>query len=53
MNLARTKTRPFILGYKSQEDTGPFAAVYGYRSDTTLGKSGVGGVNLGYIFEYQ
>lgn len=53
MNVARTKTRPFILGYKSQEDSGPFAAVYAYRSDTNLGKSGVGGVNLGYIFEYQ
>lgn len=51
MNLARTKTRPFILGYKSQEGSGPFAAVYGYKSDTTLGKSGVGGVNWGYIFE--
>lgn len=50
MNLSRTKTRPFILGYKSQQDTGPFAAVYGFRSDTTLGSSGVGGVNLGYIF---
>ncbi|MBA2650185.1 MAG: LbtU family siderophore porin [Legionella sp.] len=52
LNLARTKTRPFILGYKSQEDPGPFAAIYGYRSDTTLGKAGVGGVNLGYIFKY-
>lgn len=52
LNMARTKTRPFIFGYKSQEDTGLFAAVYGYRSDTTLGKSGVGGVNLGYIFSY-
>lgn len=52
MNLARTKTRPFIFGYKSQLDDGPFAAVYGYRSDTTLGKSGVGGANLGYIFSY-
>lgn len=52
LNLARTKTRPFILGYKSQDDLGIFAAVYGYRSDTTLGKSGVGGVNLGYIFGY-
>lgn len=50
MNLARTKTRPFILGYKSQEDTGLFAAVYAYKSDTTLGKSGVGGANLGYVF---
>lgn len=50
MNLARTKTRPVIFGYKSQADTGPFAAVYGYRSDTTLGRSGVGGVNWGYIF---
>lgn len=53
LNLARTKTRPFILGYKSQEDTGPFAAIYIYRSDTTLGKSGVGGVNLGYNYQYQ
>jgi hypothetical protein len=53
LNLARTKTRPFILGYKSQEDTGPFAAVYGFRSDTTLGKSGVGGVNWGYIFKQR
>lgn len=48
--LTRTKSRPFILGYKSQQDTGPFAAVYGFRSDTTLGKSGVGGVNLGWNF---
>ena len=53
LNLARTKTRPIILGYKSQEHTGPFAAVYVYRSDTILGKSGVGGVNLGYIYDYR
>lgn len=53
MNLARTKTRPFIFGYKSQESTGPFAATYIYRSDTNLGKSGVGGVNLGYTFAHQ
>lgn len=50
MRLARTKTRPFILGYKSQQDTGPFAAVYGFKSDTTLGNSGAGGLNLGYVF---
>jgi hypothetical protein len=48
LNLARTKTRPFILGYKSQGESGPFAATYIYRSETTLGKSGVGGANLGY-----
>lgn len=53
LNLARTKTRPFILGYKSQEDTGPFAAAYIFNSDTTLGKSGVGGVNLGYIYDVR
>ncbi|WP_298623090.1 FlxA-like family protein [uncultured Legionella sp.] len=52
LNVSRTKTRPFILGYKSQEDVGPFAAVYAYRSDTTYGRSGVGGVNLGYIFDF-
>jgi hypothetical protein len=53
MNMARTKSRPFIFGYKSQENTGPFAAVYGYKSDTTFGQSGVGGLNLGYVFEKQ
>lgn len=52
LNLGRTKTRPFILGYKSQDDPGPFAAIYVYRSDTTLGKMGVGGANLGYVFRY-
>jgi hypothetical protein len=50
LNMSRTKSRPFIFGYKSQEETGPFAAVFGYKSDTTMGKSGVGGLNLGYIF---
>lgn len=52
LNIARTKTRPFILGYKSQEDTGPFVATYIYRSDTTLGRAGVGGVNAGYTFSF-
>lgn len=46
--LARTKTRPFIFGYKSQEEQGPYASTYAFVSDTTLGHSGVGGVNLGY-----
>ncbi|ETO94464.1 LbtU family siderophore porin [Legionella oakridgensis] len=50
LRLARTNARPFILGYKSQHETGPFAAVYAFKSDTTLGNSGVGGFNLGYIF---
>ncbi|KTD58193.1 coiled-coil protein [Legionella sainthelensi] len=53
LNLARTKTRPFILGYKSQEDTGPFVATYIYRSDTTLGRAGVGGANAGYSFAFN
>ncbi len=50
MRMARTKTRPFILGYKSQRDFGPFAAAYAYKSDTTLGNTAVGGLNLGYVF---
>ncbi|MDP3559731.1 MAG: LbtU family siderophore porin, partial [Legionellaceae bacterium] len=50
MLMFRTKTRPFIFGYKSQTDTGPFAAIYAFKSDTTLGHSGVGGLNAGYIF---
>lgn len=51
MKLARIKARPFIIGYKSMEETGPFAATYIYRSDTTLGRTGVGGVNLGYVYQ--
>lgn len=50
MILARTKTRPVILGYRSQEDTGPFAAIYGFSGDTTYGGRGVGGFNVGYNF---
>lgn len=49
--LTRIKARPFILGYKSVKDTGLFAAIYGYRGDTTLGSTGVGGVNVGYIID--
>ncbi len=51
MIMGRTKSRPFILGYKSQQDSGPFAAVYGFRSDTSVGTAGIGGANLGYIFD--
>lgn len=51
MRLGRTKSRPFIIGYKTQYGPGPFAAVYGYKSETLLGHSGVGGINLGYTFE--
>jgi hypothetical protein len=48
LRLARTKSRPFILGYKSQGDHGPYGAIYGFKSDTDLGHTGIGGVNLGY-----
>jgi hypothetical protein len=50
LQLARTRQRPFILGYKSQAETGPFAALYGFRPDTSLGSQGAGGLNLGYVF---
>lgn len=51
MMLTRIKSRPFILGYKSQADsgTGFFAAIYGYRGDTSSANTGVGGANVGYI----
>ncbi len=48
--LARVKTRPFILGYKSQQDNGPYAAIYGFRSEITTNRSTIGGVNVGYTF---
>lgn len=52
LGLARTKTRPFIFGYKSQTPEGPYAAAYGFISDTTLGHSGVGGINIGYTINH-
>ncbi len=51
MIMSRTKARPFILGYKSQQDSGPFAAIYGYRTDTVLNSRAAGGANLGYIID--
>lgn len=51
LRLARTKSRPFILGYKSQASSGPYLAGYGFKSDTGLGHSGIGGVNLGYTIK--
>lgn len=51
MILGRTKARPFILGYKSQTDVGPFAALYAFKGDTRLGHSSVEGINLGYNFK--
>ncbi|KTD18017.1 LbtU family siderophore porin [Legionella jordanis] len=51
LRLARTKSRPFILGYKSQTEPGPYAAVYGFRADTTYGHSGIGGANFGYTLK--
>lgn len=51
LRLARTKSRPFILGYKSQGDYGPYAAIYGFKADTGLGHSSIGGVNLGYTIK--
>lgn len=48
--MSRTLSRPIVLGYKSQYETGPFAAVYGFKGDTTLDGSGVGGANLGYVY---
>ena len=53
MLVARTLTRPFILGYKTQEGSGPYAAVYGFKSDTNLSSSSAGGVNLGYMIEHH
>jgi hypothetical protein len=53
MIFSRTRTRPIILGYKSQSDTGPFAAAYAYRSDTNLGDHAVGGLNWGYIANHR
>ena len=53
MLVARTLTRPFILGYKTQEGSGPYTAIYGFKSDTNLGNSTAGGVNVGYMIEQR
>lgn len=52
MILARTKARAALFGYKHLGGPGPYLSVYGFRSDTTLGKRGVGGVNLGTTFAF-
>ncbi len=49
MIFSRVRTRPVILGYKSQSDSGLFAATYAFHSDTSLGSHAAGGFNLGYI----
>jgi len=51
MIFGRTKSRPVIFGYKSQQDSGPYAALYGFSSDTTLGSSASGGINAGYVID--
>lgn len=48
LGMARTKTRPFVLGYREHVNEGFFGALYGFKSDTTLDNSAVGGINLGY-----
>lgn len=50
-NMTQNKAKPFIWGYKYQEDSGLFVAAYIYRGDTTLGQSGVSGANGGYRFK--
>ncbi|MBA2711218.1 MAG: LbtU family siderophore porin [Tatlockia sp.] len=50
MRLGRTKSRPFILGYKSQSPSGPYGQIYGFKADTGLGHSSIGGTNFGYTF---
>jgi hypothetical protein len=49
MVFSRVRTRPLILGYKSQSDSGPFAAAYAFRTETSLGDQAAGGLNWGYI----
>lgn len=49
--MSRTIARTVILGYRHQQDTGFYGALFGFRSDTTLNARGVGGINLGYNFD--
>ncbi len=51
MLLGRTKSRPVILGYKTQHGPGVFGALYALKSETTNGKSGIGGINLATTFK--
>lgn len=51
LRLARNLARPVILGYKTQDAPGPFVQLYGFKSDTTLGKSGNGGITTGFTYD--
>lgn len=53
MLLGRTKSRPVILGYKTQHGPGLFGAVYAFKSETLNGKSGIAGINLGTTFNAE
>lgn len=50
LRLARTKARALQIGYKRLGLEGVYASVYGFKSDTTNGDSGAGGVNVVYDF---
>lgn len=49
--LSRTRARTAILGFKQLGPSAFYGAIYGFRSDTTVGDRGVGGVNFGYDFD--
>lgn len=49
--VGKTKARPFLLGYKSQDSSGPYAAVYAFRSTTDIGGDADEGANLDYIID--
>lgn len=51
LRLSRVKSRPFILGYKDRKPTGPFAALYIFRSETDLNTRAAGGINIGYAYK--
>lgn len=51
--MSRTIARPIILGFRHQHGPGLYGALYAFKSDTTLNSRAVGGVNLGYDFEFN
>ena len=51
MLMSRTLSRPFIIGYRSQGQGGPYAAAYMFNTDTTMGNNNIEGVNVGYLID--
>lgn len=51
--LGKTKARPVLLGYKSQQKSGFYAAGFAFRSTTEIESKNSEGINVGYMLDSE